>query len=78
MELDDCGLDAIEDWQLVGESYYSRRELYSLDWGGGSGAAMDLAFMRCERCSEAGSPSAAAAVLLTLSPRSRDPQPSCT
>ena len=50
---DDGSYDAYEDWQMVGETYYSRRELYALDWGGGSGgggssgSAMNLAFMRC-------------------------------
>ena len=46
---EDGAYDAYEDWQLVGDAYYSRRELYALDWGGGSGSggAMNLAFMRC-------------------------------
>ncbi|KAL4440601.1 hypothetical protein ABPG75_003602 [Micractinium tetrahymenae] len=47
-------LDEIENWQLVGEAYYSRRQLYALEWGGdaaagaggGSGAAFNLAYMR--------------------------------
>ena len=51
---EDGTYDAYEDWQLVGDAYYSRRELYALDWGGGgsggsggSSGAMNLAFMRC-------------------------------
>ena len=47
---EDGAYDAYEDWQLVGDAYYSRRELYALDWGGGGGGgsgAMNLAFMRC-------------------------------
>lgn len=47
-------LDEIEDWQLVGDAYYSRRQLYALEWGGGaaagggggSGASFNLAYMR--------------------------------
>lgn len=47
-------LDEIEDWKLVGDAYFSRRQLYALDWGGdataastgGSGADFNLAFMR--------------------------------
>ena len=50
MEVDEA-LDELEEWQLVGDAYYSRRQLYSLDWagggGGGSGGAFNLAFMRC-------------------------------
>lgn len=45
MAADEGVLDPLEDWQLVGEAYYSRRQLYDLDWGGGGGA-MNLAFMR--------------------------------
>ncbi|PSC71888.1 Vacuolar sorting-associated 16, partial [Micractinium conductrix] len=49
MEVDEA-LDELEEWQLVGDAYYSRRQLYSLDWagggGGGSGGAFNLAFMR--------------------------------
>lgn len=46
----DLALDAsYEDWQLVGSSYFSRRELYSLPWGrthrGGPG--VNLEYMRC-------------------------------
>ncbi len=44
---DYAGYDPFEDWQLVGDAYYSRRTLYSLNWGGGGGGALDLAFMRC-------------------------------
>ncbi|EFN53979.1 hypothetical protein CHLNCDRAFT_135924 [Chlorella variabilis] len=43
------GYDEYEEWQLVGDAYYSRRELYRLDWGGGGsggGGSFDLAFMR--------------------------------
>jgi hypothetical protein len=46
------GFDEYEEWQLVGDAYFSRRELYRLDWGGGGGGssgggnAMDLSFMR--------------------------------
>lgn len=52
MAADEGVLDLLEDWQLVGEAYYSRRQLYELDWGAGAaaasggGSAMDLAFMR--------------------------------
>ncbi len=51
MAADEGVLDPLEDWQLVGEAYYSRRQLYELDWGaaasGGGGDGMNLAFMRC-------------------------------
>lgn len=43
-------MDPLEEWQLVGDAYYSRRLLYDLAWGGGGSggaAAFDLAFMRC-------------------------------
>lgn len=50
----DGALDEIEDWQLVGDAYFSRRQLYALDWGGtaaassgGSSGSFNLAFMRC-------------------------------
>lgn len=53
MAADEGVLDPLEDWQLVGEAYYSRRQLYELDWGAGAaaaasggGSAMNLAFMR--------------------------------
>ncbi len=49
MAAEEGAWDAYEDWQLVGDTYYARRQLYDLDWGGGSGAAFDLAFMRCAR-----------------------------
>ncbi|KAL4852826.1 hypothetical protein ACK3TF_006093 [Chlorella vulgaris] len=44
----DDGYDEYEEWQLVDTSYYSRRQLYALDWGGGGGGGggFDLAFMR--------------------------------
>lgn len=53
MEVEEGGLDPLEDWQLVGDAYYSRRLLYDLAWGSGGsggGAAFDLAFMRCAAC----------------------------
>lgn len=37
---EDGALESYEDWQLVGDAYFSKRELYQLDWG------VDLAFMR--------------------------------
>ncbi|PRW05770.1 Vacuolar sorting-associated 16 [Chlorella sorokiniana] len=52
MAADEGVLDPLEDWQLVGEAYFSRRQLYELDWGGGAGGSgsgsggMNLAFMR--------------------------------
>lgn len=48
---DDVLYDEYEEWQLVGERYFSRRQLYALDWdggsGGGPGGGLNLAFMRC-------------------------------
>jgi hypothetical protein len=51
----DDGYDEYEEWQLVDTSYYSRRQLYALDWGGGGGGGggFDLAFMRCGCCLQA-------------------------
>ena len=44
-EAGDAGLESYEDWQRLGEgSYYSRRELYPIDWGA---RGVNLAFMRC-------------------------------
>jgi len=37
-----------EEWQLVGESYFSRRELYELDWARGP-RGINLEYMRCEK-----------------------------
>eukprot|EP00887_Chlorella_sp_A99_P002232 scaffold10.g2232.t1 len=41
--MDDAGLEGYEDWQLVGDAYFSKREVYQLGWAGGG---VDLAFMR--------------------------------
>lgn len=54
MAAEEGGLDPLEDWQMVGDAYYSRRLLYDLAWGGGFGVGggaggFNLAFMRCAR-----------------------------
>jgi hypothetical protein len=41
---DDTGtLDSYEVWQQVGTGYYSRQELYPIDW---AARGVNLAFMR--------------------------------
>jgi hypothetical protein len=43
MSQPDEGLESYEEWQLVGDVYYAKRQLYDMAWGG---ASIDLDFMR--------------------------------
>lgn len=43
--MEESSLDSYEEWQLVGDTYFARRELYAEGWGAADAPA-DLAYMR--------------------------------